>query len=227
MPPIVTFIGRHNCGKTTLATQVVRRLKERGYSIAVIKSTKETGLVLDQAGTDTFRYRQAGADAVTLIAPDQMVMKTINPGKRLTTLAHRYFPDVDLVIGEGFKEAVQVAKIEVSRNDNEGELLRDQVNGVIAIATNRRIAGDYIFRLDESGELADFIEKRFLGDNLSKKDQAVLLVNGNKVVMKEFVQEILANTITGFVKSLKTTQGAREIELRIRIPSKNTGHEKK
>jgi len=227
MPPIVTFIGRHDCGKTTLAAQVVRRLKERGYSIAVIKSTKETGLILDQAGTDTYNYRLAGADAVTLIAPDQMVMQTTSPGKRLTTLAHRYFPDVDLVVGEGFKEAKQIAKIEVSRDDNEDELLRNRVNGVIAIATNRRIAGDYIFRLDESGELADFIEKRFLGDNISKKDQAVLLVNGNKVVMKEFVQEILANTVTGFVNSLKTTEGAREIELRIRIPSKNKGHEKK
>jgi molybdopterin-guanine dinucleotide biosynthesis protein B len=221
MPPIVTFIGRHNCGKTTLATQVVRRLKECGYSIAVIKSTKETGLVLDQEGTDTFSYRQAGADAVTLIAPDQMVMQTKNPGKRLTTLAHRYFPDVDLVIGEGFKEAAQVAKIEVSRDDDNGELLRDRVHGVIAIATNRRIAGDYIFRLDESLELADFIEKRFLGNNTTQKEQAVLLVNGNKVVMKEFVQEILANTITGFVNSLKTTEGAQEIELRIRIPSKS------
>jgi len=221
MPPIVTFIGLHNCGKTTLATQVVRQLKERGYSIAVIKSTKETGLVLDQEGTDTYNYRLAGADAVTLIAPDQMVMRTINPGKRLTTLAHRYFPDVDMVIGEGFKEAAQVAKIEVSLDDNDGELLRDRVHGVIAIATNRRIAGDYIFRLDESRELADFLEKRFLGENLSKKDQAVLLVNGNKIVMKDFVQEILANTVTGFVNSLKMTEPTQEIELRIRISSKS------
>ena len=44
MPPVVCFTGWHNSGKTTLATQVVARLKARGYTVAVIKSTKETGL---------------------------------------------------------------------------------------------------------------------------------------------------------------------------------------
>jgi len=216
MPPIITFIGWHDCGKTTLASQVVRHLKERGYTIAVIKSTKETGLVLDQEGTDTYSYRQAGADAVTLIAPDQMVMTTNNPGKRLTTLAHRFFADVDLVVGEGFKEERQVAKIEVSRGDCQ--LLRDQVTGVIAIATDRKISGDYIFRLDESREIADFIEKRFLTEDKRLQEQAVLLVNDNKIVMKDFVQEALAGTVEGFIKSLKINQeDIGKIELRIKI----------
>ena len=216
MPPIITFIGWHDCGKTTLASQVVRHLKERGYTIAVIKSTKETGLVLDQEGTDTYSYRQAGADAVTLIAPDQMVMTTNNPGKRLTTLAHRFFADVDLVVGEGFKEERQVAKIEVSRGDCQ--LLRDQVTGVIAIATDRKISGDYIFRLDESQEIADFIEKRFLTEDKRLQEQAVLLVNDNKIVMKDFVQEALAGTVEGFIKSLKINQeDIGKIELRIKI----------
>jgi molybdopterin-guanine dinucleotide biosynthesis protein B len=216
MPPIITFIGWHDCGKTTLASQVVRHLKERNYSVAVIKSTKETGLMLDNEGTDTFSYRQAGADAVTMIAPDQMVMTTRNPGKRLTLLAHRFFSDVDIVIGEGFKDARQVAKIEVTRG--ETELLRDRVTGVIAIATDRKISGDYIFRLDESREIADFIEQRFLSRERQKREQAVLLLNGNKVVMKEFVQEALAGTVHGFIKTLKLHQeDIREIELRIRL----------
>ncbi len=216
MPPIITFIGWHDCGKTTLASQVVRHLKERGYSVAVIKSTKDTGLLLDQEGTDTYSYRQAGADAVTLIAPDQMVMTTRSPGKRLTTLAHRFFSNVDIVIGEGFKEAQNVAKIEVSRGDSD--LLRDQVAGVIAIATDRKVSGDYIFRLDESHEIADFIEKRFLSKDVRIREQAVLIVNGHKVVMKDFVQEALAGTVQGFVNTLKVNQdGIQEIELRIRI----------
>lgn len=214
MPPIITFIGWHDCGKTTLASQVVRHLKERGYTIAVIKSTKETGLILDQEGTDTYNYAQAGADSVTLIAPDQMVMTTRNPRKRLTTLAHRFFADVDLVIGEGFKEERMVAKIEVSRG--ETELLRDRVTGVIAIATDRNISGDYIFRLDESREVADFIEKRFLSGDKRFREHAVLLVNGKQIVMKDFVQEALAGTVEGFVKTLKVNgEDIQEIELRI------------
>lgn len=215
MPPIISFIGWHDCGKTTLASQVVRHLKERGYTVAVIKSTKETGLILDQEGTDTYSYRLAGADAVTLIAPDQMVMATNNPTRVLTTLAHRYFSDIDLVVGEGFKDERQVAKIEVSRGDTE--LLRDQVTGVIAIATDRNISGNFVFGLDQSSEIADFIEKRLLSKNGKKKEHTVLLVNGKKVVMKDFVQKALAGTIKGFVKTLRINgYDIREIELRIR-----------
>ncbi len=163
MPFVITFIGWHNCGKTTLASQVVVHLKKRGYSVAVIKSTKETGLLPDQEGTDTGCYRKAGADAVTLIAPDQMVMTARNPHKQLSFLARRFFFDIDIVIGEGFKDAENVAKVEVFRGG--GPLLRDKVSGVIALATDREIAGDCIFRLDESKKIADFIEERFLQQN--------------------------------------------------------------
>ncbi len=215
MPPIVTFIGWHDSGKTTLASQVVAHLKERGHRIAVIKHTKETGIVFDQPATDTYTYLQAGADSITLIAPDQMVMRTENPGMDLTTLAFRFFPDVDMVIGEGFKHERQVAKIEVARG--EGELLRNQVNGVIAIATDRPVTGDYIFRLDESREIAEFIEKRFLQDRDRNQEKVTLLVNGSRVVLKDFVQESLAATVAGFVSTLKATDKMGEIELRIKL----------
>jgi len=212
MPPILTFIGWHDCGKTTLASQVVRHLKDKGYSVAVIKSTKETGLLLDNEGTDTFTYHQAGADAVTLIAPDQMVMATRNPDKQLTTLAHRFFADVDLVIGEGFKNERKIAKIEVTRG--ETDLLRDQVTGVIAIATDRKISGDYIFRLDESKEIAEFIEKKILTGK--RREEAILLINGRKVIMKDFVQQALIGTVEGFVQTLKRPEdNLATIELRI------------
>ena len=219
MPPILTFIGWHNSGKTTLASQVVTHLKKRGYAIAVVKSTKETGLVVDQPGTDTFTYHRAGADAVTLVAPDQMVMQTKNPGKQLSTLAFRFFADMDLVVGEGFKDERQVAKIEVTRGDTE--LLRDRVTGVIAVVTDRSISGDYIFRLDESREVADFIEKRLLKKQDPEQEQTTLLINGRQVIMKEFVQQALSGTVQGFVKSLKLHHDEiRDIELRIRIEKK-------
>ncbi len=217
MPPIVSFIGWHNSGKTTLARRVVRHLKDRGYSVAVIKSTSETGIHFDQEGTDTALYQQAGADGVALVAPDQLSIRTENSGQELTTLVHRFLPDVDIVIAEGFKHARHIAKIEVSRGNTK--LLRDQVNGVIAIATDREVVGDYIFRLNESNEITDFLEKRFLTNHGHPPERAVLLVDGRRVVLKDFVQEILANTMSGFIDTLKTTEGARDIELRIRIPS--------
>ena len=215
MPQIVTFIGWHNSGKTTLATQVVKHLKDDGYRVAVIKSSKETGLAFDKPGTDTDKHRQAGADSILFVAPDQMVLMAKNSNLPLTTLAHRYFPEVDIVIGEGFKRADHVAKIEVIRD--AGELLRSQVTGVIAVATDQNIAGDYIFRLDESRAIASFIEKRFLPDTGKEEEKLSLLVNGATIPLTESGQDALTGMVSGFVKSLEATDDVQEIELRIKL----------
>ncbi len=217
MVPIVTFIGWHDCGKTTLASRVVSHLKQLGYLVAVIKSTKDTGIVFDTPGSDTDTHRQAGADSVMLVAPDQIVMLSNNSGDSLTSLAHRYFPEVDIVIGEGFKNARQVAKIEVFRNSKE--LLRDQVTGVIAVASDEEISGDYIFRLDEAAEIASFIEKRFLREATKGSEHTTLLIDGNRIPLKGFVQDALAGTVSGFVNSLKSgPKDAKTIEIRITLP---------
>ena len=216
MPPIVTFIGWHDSGKTTLASQVVSHLKQLGYQVAVIKSTKETGIVFDTPGTDTHTHRSAGADSVMLVAPDQMVIMTDNRGESLTSLAHRHFPEVDIVIGEGFKEARQVSKIEVFRNTDK--LLRNTVSGVIAVASDEAISGDHIFRLNEAAEIASFIEKRFLQDASKGADHTTLLINGNRIPMKGFVQDALAGTIGGFVDSLKLgRRDTKTIDIRITL----------
>ncbi|XCN72278.1 MAG: molybdopterin-guanine dinucleotide biosynthesis protein B [Candidatus Electrothrix aestuarii] len=160
MPPIITFIGWHDSGKTTLAAQVVRLLKERGYTVAVIKSTKDTGVLPNQDGTDTGAYSQAGADAVTLVAPDQLVMMAPQPEKNLPALARRFFADMDLVIGEGFKEADKVGKIEVFRG--EGTRLTEQVSGVLAVATDQDLADPLVFALNQPEKIADFLEKEYI-----------------------------------------------------------------
>jgi molybdopterin-guanine dinucleotide biosynthesis protein B len=33
MIPVISFIGRHNCGKTTILEKVIRGLKEKGYKM--------------------------------------------------------------------------------------------------------------------------------------------------------------------------------------------------
>ncbi|HBT97635.1 MAG TPA: molybdopterin-guanine dinucleotide biosynthesis protein B, partial [Desulfobulbaceae bacterium] len=80
MPPIVTFIGWHNSGKTTLAAKVLTILRQRGLRVAAIKSTHKSGIIFDQATTDTGIYKAAGADGVLLVAPDQLVLQAAGDG---------------------------------------------------------------------------------------------------------------------------------------------------
>jgi molybdopterin-guanine dinucleotide biosynthesis protein B len=152
---------------------------------------------------------------VLFVGPDQMVLQTSASDHSLITLAHRYCSDVDIVIGEGFKHARKVSKIEVLRNKEQE--LRHEVHGVIAVATDLDISGDYVFRLNEAREIALFIEKRFLLDKGKGPETASLLVNGRKVPLKGFVQESLAGTVAGFIDALKLTDGSKEIELRIKL----------
>lgn len=216
MSSIVTFIGWHDSGKTTLASGVVTELKKIGYRVAVIKSSNDSGIRFDSPGTDTFKHMHAGADGVLLVAPDQIVLQAGKSDLSLRTLAHRYFPDVDIVIGEGFKTERKTAKIEVCRNSDQQ--LRQRVHGVIAVATDLEgVAGDYIFRLNEAKEIAAFIEKRFLLREDGGAEVAALLLNGNKIPIKNYIQEALAGTVHGFVKTLKFNEDIKEIELRIKI----------
>jgi len=215
MSSIITFIGWHDSGKTTLVSQVVSELKRLGHRVAVIKSSSDSGIQFDTPGTDTYKHKEAGADSVMLVAPDQVVLQTQNSNLSLRTLAHRYFPDVDIVIGEGFKTSRKIPKIEVFRNLDQK--LREEVHGVIAVATDLEgVAGNYVFRLDEAREIALFIEKRFL-HRKGGSEVTALLVNGVKVPIKQFIQESLAGTVHGFVKTLKLNKDINEIELRIKI----------
>ena len=215
MSSIVSFIGWHDSGKTTLASKVVTALKQLGYRVAVIKSSNDSGIAFDTPGTDTYKHKEAGADSVMLVAPDQMVLQTMNSNLSLRTLAHRYFPDVDIVIAEGFKRARKIPKIEVFRN--EDQRLRDEVHGVIAVATDLEgVVEDYVFKLDEASEIALFIEKRFL-TNKGELELTALLVNGNKIPIKDYIQEALAGTVYGFVKTLKLNHDIEEIELRFKV----------
>jgi len=194
---------------------VVGHLRGMGYTVAVIKSSNEKGIKFDTPGSDTFQHKQAGADSVMLVAPDQMVLQTCNSGLSLRTLAHRYFPEADIIIGEGFKTARKVAKIEVMRNREQN--LRDEVHGVIAVAADLDgIAGDYVFRIDEAEEIALFIQKRYLLGQAGR-NRTALLVDGNKVPLKMYIQEALAGVVEGFVKTLKVDQNFSEIELRVKF----------
>jgi molybdopterin-guanine dinucleotide biosynthesis protein B len=214
MAAIISFIGYHNSGKTTLATRVVTHLKAKGLRVGVIKSSSEQGIDFDTVGTDTFKHRQAGADEIMLITPDQMVLQTRPKQLPLAVLAHRYFCDADIVIGEGFKEARQIAKIEVVSSPEQN--LRGEVSGVIAVATDLDISADYVFRLDEAAEIADFIDKRFV-QKRRHPEKTALLVNGKKIVLKSFIQDSLAGVVSGYVNALKLADDIDEIELRIRL----------
>jgi len=116
----VSFVAAtSNSGKTTLIEKVVRILKERGSRVAVIKHAPK-GFDFDRPGKDSWRFREAGADAVMLVGPDRMaLMKDLSREPSFDDLA-MMLQDVDVLLREGFKEDTK-NKIEVFRKGISGE----------------------------------------------------------------------------------------------------------
>ncbi len=214
MVPVISFIGWHNSGKTTLASQVVAHLKAKGYKVAVIKSTKERGLAVEAPQTDTAVYRRVGADRVALSAPDQLLIRSNPPALDLRSLAHRFFFEMDLVIAEGFKHAAQVDKIEV-RRDPDSPLLRDQVAGVVAVVTDLPLTGGMVFRLDQSRELADYVETRLLAGCNAPAARIALTVDGRSVALPESLRRQLTETLLTLLNPVQPAGQEGTMELRI------------
>ena len=116
---IVSFVAAtSNSGKTTIIEKVVRILKERGLRVAVIKHATK-GFELDRPGKDSWRFREAGADAVVLVGPDRLaLMRTIGEGPSMKDL-EALAGNADIVIREGFKNDA-LNKIEVFRSGVSG-----------------------------------------------------------------------------------------------------------
>ncbi len=117
---IVSFVAAaSNSGKTTLIEKVVRVLKSRGLRVAVIKHAS-AGFDIDTPGKDSWRFQQAGADAVLLVGPDRMaLLKKPDKEPSLAEL-DQTVADADVIIHEGFKKEAK-NKIEVFRYGVSGE----------------------------------------------------------------------------------------------------------
>lgn len=205
MVPVISFIGYHNSGKTTVATKVVKELKKRGYSVAALKSTKHRKLIEDTPGKDSYRYKKAGAGAVGIVSPDELVLfKEIDRDSlNLQLLSFLLFDDYDIVICEGFKRA-DVPKIEVARKELNQPLLLKQVNRVVAIVSDFPVDGVKNFSFDEVEKLTDFIEETFIKRREDQfPDEVELFVNGRRIHIKHYVKETLREILFGFVKPLK------------------------
>jgi len=146
-----------NSGKTTLIEKIIPFLKERGLRVAVIKHAS-AGFDLDRPGKDSWRFREAGADAVLLAGPDRLALqKLIGQPASLEELG-AMLPDADVLLVEGFKQNAP-NRIEVFRSGVSGERpLCSSDPSFIALASDRRFeCAIPCFDLNDARAIAGFI----------------------------------------------------------------------
>ena len=160
--PAVSFIGKKKSGKTTVVLGVIRELRNRGFKVAALKHDTH-GFEVDVPGTDSYRFREAGAEVVGISSPDKYVwLNHVVEERPLDDLVRQIAEPVDLVITEGFKKQ-DAPKIEVSRRARSSELVSTP-DELIGITSDQTFPGYPVpqFALDDFAGLADLIQERIL-----------------------------------------------------------------
>jgi formylmethanofuran dehydrogenase subunit E len=160
--PVICFVGKSGCGKTTLLEKLIPDLKARGYRIGTVKHHAHPGFDIDKPGKDTWRHAQAGSDHVVIAAPDKIASIRKLPERLDLEKIAAFFTDVDLILTEGFSRT-KFPKIEVLRNDWDVEPWDHIVNRVAWVTDLPGLETDLpSFSLDDIHGLADFITLTFL-----------------------------------------------------------------
>lgn len=163
-PPAVSFIARSGGGKTTLVTSLIAELKSRGYKVGAVKHGPPD-FEIDHPGKDSYRFSEAGADNMLVCSDNKLAfVKQYHQAPPFEELLENYFPDVDIILVEGFKR-VNLPRIEVHRWEHDGHLLSrgDKYDpNLLAVATDREIQVDVPqLDLNRPAIIVDFLLQTF------------------------------------------------------------------
>ena len=157
--PILGFCAYSGTGKTTLLTQLIPILRNRGIQLGVIKHAHHN-FEADHEGKDSYRLRAAGSRQVLVSSVTRSALFTENRSEEepsLKSLLSRLEP-ARLVLVEGFKKEF-IPKLEIWQKSNQSPLLYLQDETILAMVTNDDILDLPIprFHLNEIQKIADFI----------------------------------------------------------------------
>ena len=159
--PIVSIAGKSQSGKTMLMEQLIAEFKKRGYKVVALKHSHGR-IEIDHPGKDSWKFTQAGSDAVCISSPDKLAfVKNLDHELNIGEIMPIIGLEFDLVLAEGFSKS-KIPKIEVHRKELGDDLLCSP-EGLSAIVTDAPLATDVAqFPWGDTVAVADFIEKNLV-----------------------------------------------------------------
>lgn len=155
MIPVISLVGKSDCGKTTYLEKLISEMKRRGFKVATIKHDVH-GFDIDKPGKDTWRHAQAGADIVCISSPQKMAMIKKVEQELLLDEVIAYIDGVDIIFTEGYKRENK-QKIEVFRQAACGSPVCSKEE-LLAVASDVKIYEDVPhFCLEDASDMADFL----------------------------------------------------------------------
>ena len=182
--------GDSDSGKTTLIVKLVEQLVKEGYLIATIKQTKKA-ISMDTKRKDTWRHHGAGAELVvfsSICETDFLLNKSMSTSeiiRRITELGC-----YDLILVEGADDPY-IPKIQIGagkKRKNTVASYEDNFNEILKIIKRGLKMKSSLQRLS-------------------------ITVNGRNILLTDFPEQIITNTIVGMLGSLKNIQKIKEFSI--------------
>ncbi len=166
-PPAVAFVGRKNSGKTSVLVQVVRELKRRGLRVGTLKHAHHHDFEFDRPGRDSYRHFQAGADVSVVSSSVKLAMvRRVQSEPLAREIVRDMFPDVDIVLVEGYKTQ-DLPKIEVYRRVAHRQPLPPDPWRIAVVSDDALDLGVPLYGFQDLSLLADMLVEKYSLDSRS------------------------------------------------------------
>lgn len=203
MPFAICLAGEASPEKTEFVNDLAAQLEARQVKVGFVRrQAPDLGAVgarvnLDISQDGTMCLLSGGVAGVA--------------GASLEELLGRYFAGLDLVICQGF-EGEKRPKVEWLPRGGKPSLARDP--GLRAVVSAQAVETDKaVYAPGDAAGLAAFLASEVIPKSQPPRMRMVL--DGKRIPIKEFVQDILANTIRAMVASLKGGDRPGRLEIYI------------
>jgi molybdopterin-guanine dinucleotide biosynthesis protein MobB len=159
--PVLGFAAFSGTGKTTLLTQLIPRLAQRGIRVGVIKHAHHN-FDIDRPGKDSYELRKAGARQMLVASAKRWALmsenETVGDPRLDDLIRHLDTGSIDMVLVEGFKH-VPFTRIELHRPSLGHPLLFPNDSNIIAVAADAPVDNCELPLLDlnDVDAVTDFI----------------------------------------------------------------------
>lgn len=157
MKPVVSFVGWHNAGKTTLLTRVAEVLQRNKVQVAVVKHAHH-GIDVDTRNDSGCIFVSGVPLVVAACGETELIYRRHSSPRSLNQIIAEIEPYADLIITEGYKRG-GYPSIEVMRKDISREYLDlpDLIARVADFKVDDRGGKIRVFSFEQVEEIACYL----------------------------------------------------------------------
>jgi molybdopterin-guanine dinucleotide biosynthesis protein B len=198
--PTISIVGSKNSGKTSVARELIAELSGRGLRVAAAKHSHH-GFDFSAEGRDTALFEDAGAETVFFVGEKQTVCtRRFEKEEKLAAALARYAPEADVLVAEGWRRSALPKVLVFLEEEKAAE--REYPSNVKAVVCPVKLDIEAAhFKPGRTRELADFLLAEVMGR--PSRPAVTIIVNGEYLPAKGFVQQFVVGGLLGMVSALK------------------------